>query len=124
MTSIPNSGEVATKQRVEELFTKTVDSWASFHNDPKPPTMGAQNLVSRMRFALDMLEARALPGAKVLDVGCGAGQLTGELMRRGYESWGMDVSQPMVSRASDRFARNRWIGWLGSDQLVCVRAVK
>lgn len=109
MTSIPNPAEeVATKQRVEELFTKTVDSWANFYNDPNPPTMGSQNLVSRMRFALEMLEARALPGAKVLDVGCGAGQLTGELMQRGYEAWGMDVSEAMVAYAREHYHPERF----------------
>jgi ubiquinone/menaquinone biosynthesis C-methylase UbiE len=99
---------VSTKGDVEELFTKTVDDWARFYSDPKPPTMNAQNLVSRMRFALEMLEAGVPPGSKVLDVGCGAGQVVGELNRRGYEAWGVDISDAMVAYAHEHYQANRF----------------
>ncbi|MGH9353853.1 MAG: class I SAM-dependent methyltransferase [Terriglobia bacterium] len=99
---------MSSKDQVKDLFTKTVDDWARFYNDPKPSTLGAQNLVSRMRFALEMLESKAPPGAKVLDVGCGAGQLVGELMRRGYEAWGVDVSEAMVGYAREHYQIDRF----------------
>jgi ubiquinone/menaquinone biosynthesis C-methylase UbiE len=97
-----------SKKQVEEVFTKTVSDWARFYADPKPKTMGAQNLVSRMRFALEMLETRIAPGAKVLDVGCGAGQAAGELMTRGYEAWGVDVSNAMVQYAREHYHADRF----------------
>jgi ubiquinone/menaquinone biosynthesis C-methylase UbiE len=100
--------EIVTKHQVEEFFTKTADKWADFYNDPNPPTLQEQNLVSRMRFALEMLQARVAPGSKVLDVGCGAGQLAGELMRRGYEAWGMDISEAMVAFARQQYHRDRF----------------
>jgi 2-polyprenyl-3-methyl-5-hydroxy-6-metoxy-1,4-benzoquinol methylase len=44
-------------------------------------------------------------GARVLDVGCGAGQVVGRLTEAGYEAHGVDVSEPNIVRArkfSDR----------------------
>lgn len=45
------------------------------------------------------------PGARILDVGCGVGQVVDYLGKRGYEAYGVDVSEPNVARAqklSDR----------------------
>jgi SAM-dependent methyltransferase len=44
-------------------------------------------------------------GDRVLDVGCGAGQVVGKLTEAGYEAHGVDVSEPNIERArrfSDR----------------------
>ncbi|MGA3092595.1 MAG: class I SAM-dependent methyltransferase [Terriglobales bacterium] len=99
---------IETKEQVDELFEKTVDDWARFYNDPKPATLTAQNLVSRRRFTLEMIEARVAKGAKILDVGCGTGHLAGELMRRGYQAWGVDFSAGMVRYASEHYGADRF----------------
>ena len=39
------------------------------------------------------------PGARVLDVGCGAGQVVARLAEAGYEAHGVDVSEPNIERA-------------------------
>jgi 2-polyprenyl-3-methyl-5-hydroxy-6-metoxy-1,4-benzoquinol methylase len=39
------------------------------------------------------------PGARILDVGCGVGQVVGSLTERGYEAYGVDVSEPNIVRA-------------------------
>jgi len=47
----------------------------------------------------------ARAGARVLDVGCGAGQVVGRLTQAGFEAYGVDVSEPNIARArkfSDR----------------------
>jgi SAM-dependent methyltransferase len=38
-------------------------------------------------------------GARILDVGCGVGQVVDSLNKRGYEAHGVDVSEPNVARA-------------------------
>jgi SAM-dependent methyltransferase len=39
-------------------------------------------------------------GARALDVGCGVGQVVARLTEAGFEAWGVDVSEPNISRAS------------------------
>lgn len=41
----------------------------------------------------------ASSGARVLDVGCGAGQVVGRLRAAGFEAHGVDVSEPNIARA-------------------------
>lgn len=41
-----------------------------------------------------------LPGGKVLDVGCGVGQVLEKLQEFGFEAYGVDVSKPNIERAS------------------------
>ncbi|MDB6031401.1 MAG: hypothetical protein JWM16_1739 [Verrucomicrobiales bacterium] len=38
-------------------------------------------------------------GGRVLDVGCGVGQVVGQLSGGGFEAYGVDVSQPNIERA-------------------------
>src|SRR5438874_13115663 len=45
------------------------------------------------------------PGSRVLDVGCGVGQVVARLTEAGFEAHGVDVSEPNIARArkfSDR----------------------
>jgi len=99
---------MSTKGQVDDLFTKTVEDWARFYNDPKPRTMNDQNLVSRRRFALEMIEGKLQPGANVLDIGCGTGHLAAELMRRGFTAWGVDLSSAMVEYAREHYSADRF----------------
>jgi len=41
----------------------------------------------------------AEPGARVLDVGCGVGQVVVRLTDAGFEAYGVDVSEPNIERA-------------------------
>jgi len=54
----------------------------------------------RMREALSWLDGSNLPkNSKILDVGCGAGKLSREVVDRGYEVLAMDFSYNMIRKA-------------------------
>src|SRR5947209_20426988 len=38
-------------------------------------------------------------GSRVLDVGCGVGQVVARLTEAGFEAYGVDVSEPNIARA-------------------------
>jgi ubiquinone/menaquinone biosynthesis C-methylase UbiE len=99
---------VSSKQQVNDLFTQTVDDWARYYDDPAPPNLTAQNFVSRRRFAIQMIEDRLAKGSKILDVGCGTGHLAAELARRGYDTWGTDLSAGMVDYARANYNQDRY----------------
>jgi ubiquinone/menaquinone biosynthesis C-methylase UbiE len=44
-------------------------------------------------------ELRLVAGAKVLDVGCGPGELVLHLLRQGYDALGIDISPAMIQEA-------------------------
>src|SRR5206468_7102464 len=63
---------------------------------------------SRLRFALEMLDAAVRPPAKVLDAGCGSGEMAAKLMERDYDVQGVDIAEPMVHVAGKRFGSDRF----------------
>jgi ubiquinone/menaquinone biosynthesis C-methylase UbiE len=99
---------VSSKEQVNDLFTQTVDDWARYYDDPAPATLTAQNFVSRRRFAIQLIEDRLPKGSKILDVGCGTGHLAAELARRGYDTWGTDLSAGMVEYARTNYNQDRY----------------
>jgi SAM-dependent methyltransferase len=44
-------------------------------------------------------------GERVLDIGCGVGQVVAQLTERGFEAYGVDVSEPNIARAQQFSAR-------------------
>ncbi|MCB9593115.1 MAG: class I SAM-dependent methyltransferase [Sandaracinaceae bacterium] len=74
------------------------------------------------------LDREAPPPGRALDVGCGYGDNAGELVRRGFDVVGFDVSETAVARARERFgdgarfetadARVGDPAWVGAFDLV------
>ena len=54
------------KHDVKNNFSARATEWAAYYADPEPP-LSRQHLVSRQRFALDMVEAAIPPCSKILD---------------------------------------------------------
>jgi ubiquinone/menaquinone biosynthesis C-methylase UbiE len=55
----------------------------------------------RQAYIEELIEARSLPkGAKILDVGCGPGELALNLSARGYDVWAVDIAPAMVDEAT------------------------
>ena len=97
-----------TKDQVKTLFSGRAAEWAAWYADRDVRTLETDNLVSRQQRAIEMLQARTPPPARVLDVGCATGEMAGRLLERGYDVRGVDIAEPMVRRARERWGANRF----------------
>src|SRR5437660_10711056 len=87
---------MSSTERLKDFFNEQVVEWRAFYSPLAPRTLTAQCLISRQRFALQMVEASVPHGSKILDVGCGTGEMATELMRRGYEVRGLDIEEARI----------------------------
>jgi 2-polyprenyl-3-methyl-5-hydroxy-6-metoxy-1,4-benzoquinol methylase len=82
---------------VEDYFDNRASRWSAAYQNS-----GRANdviLGERQDLAVEFLSARLPQGARILDVGCGAGFGTLALVRRGYVVHGIDVAGKMVELA-------------------------
>ncbi len=99
------AGYDATLGRVETYFDKTATrTWERLTSDA--PVSKIRQTVRAGRDAMRALMLSRLPdnltGCRVLDAGCGAGQMTVELARRGAEVVATDISPSLVDIAELR----------------------
>lgn len=94
-----------TLASVETYFDKTATrTWERLTSDA--PVSRIRETVRRGRDAMRAQMLSRLPedlrGARVLDAGCGAGQMTAELAARGADVVAVDISPSLVSIARQR----------------------
>jgi SAM-dependent methyltransferase len=68
--------------------------WADAPDDPEPWAWERRRA---------LLLTAVAPGERVLDLGCGSGELTAQIVARGARVTGVDSSAEMVARAHERF---------------------
>jgi len=94
-----------TLSRVETYFDKTASkTWEQLTSDA--PVSKIRQTVragrERMRFKLLNRLPKELTGARILDAGCGTGQLTAELVKRGASVVATDISHSLIQIAKSR----------------------
>ncbi len=89
------------KHHVSSYFSERATQWVAFYADAEPRTIITQNLNSRQRFTLELVEAAIPASSKILDAGCGSGVTAAKLMQRGYTVWGIDLAEPMIRQARE-----------------------
>ncbi len=89
-------------------FNNRVSDMANLYDEGKPQFLGARNLISRKRFALEMVETGLSHPLKILDAGCGTGEIVGQLIRCGHEVWGLDISELMIRYAKEHCVLGRF----------------
>ena len=100
-----NESYVKTRDRIEIYFDKTAaKTWEVLTSDL--PVSGIRSRVrsgrNQMRGVLLSSLPSNLSGMRVLDAGCGTGQTSLELAKRGAEVLGIDISKNLIDVANDR----------------------
>ena len=85
---------------VSSFFDGQARGWSKFYR------AGAEMERRRQRF-VDVLKQRARPGAAVLDLGCGSGEISRACAEAGFDVTGCDISPKMLRMASARYAGER-----------------
>lgn len=58
------------------------------------------------KYISEMIETHSNKGKKVLDLGCGTGEIAIRLAKQGFEVTGIDLSEEMLAVANDKAAEN------------------
>lgn len=99
----------STLARVETYFDKTATkTWERLTSDAQVSKIRETVRAGRDRMRAVMLSRlpEDLRGARVLDAGCGAGQMTIELAERGAEVVAIDISPSLVEIARQRLPQH------------------
>jgi ubiquinone/menaquinone biosynthesis C-methylase UbiE len=75
-------------------------TWSRLYDDPADVFEDSMN--QRRRFVGDYVDQKLDPDSRVLDLGCGAGVIAGDLVDAGMDVTAMDLSMEMVESARDR----------------------
>jgi 2-polyprenyl-3-methyl-5-hydroxy-6-metoxy-1,4-benzoquinol methylase len=95
--------------KTREYFNQQAPTWENFY----APGGGMCRRKSRFREAL---HGRLLPESRILDFGCGPGDLSNSLACAGYRVVGVDQAENMITRATQRFSSGRiTFQWLGKS---------
>lgn len=98
--------DTAAEQAVIQHFDATANSWDDMYIGPRENVPGVRTAVYRSRHdaVLNWALNLELPrGARVLEIGCGAGHLASALARAGYMVDAVDNSPAMIQLAEARF---------------------
>lgn len=113
----------ATRQRLETYFDRTAsETWARLTSDA--PVSRIRQTVREGRDAMRAAMLGALPedlrGARILDAGCGAGQMAIELAERGADVVAVDISPSLieVARARTPAGLAEYIEYRAGDMLA------
>jgi 2-polyprenyl-3-methyl-5-hydroxy-6-metoxy-1,4-benzoquinol methylase len=110
------SGEGASDGKVTKM--KNVEREREFHDSLAKNAFGSRKIISE--FARSFYDKKIvwaktwrkigllLPGKKILDYGCGAGEFSYALAARGAIVYGIDVSEEAISAAESRLADGGW----------------
>ena len=110
----------STHASSDSVATRLADTRAAFDSvaDAYDGPVGNNRLVQRMRERLWMRVASlALPGSRLLDLGCGTGLDAAHFARLGYDVVATDWSPAMVARTRRRVAEERLGQWVTVAEL-------
>lgn len=97
------------KQRIEDFYNGDVQD---YHARNYISAGSYSPLKYRQYYIENMIAKQQLPkNAKILDVGCGPGELISNLLKKGYNVWGVDISRGMIDEATDTIRKTGFRDW-------------
>ena len=92
------------QEHVRDYFDFDSVKYRSQRYPAESKTSDQYSYVTRKAYVLKMLDDAPLKKGKILDIGCGPGIYTKDLLLRGWEVWGMDLSPKMLQLAERSLA--------------------
>ena len=89
-------------QSVQTYFDSDAGRYGDQRYPEDPKTCEQFSYLVRRRYVLDMLGRGAPKPGRVLDLGCGPGVYTKDLLDRGWQLWGVDIAPKMLKVAQGR----------------------
>jgi len=113
----------ASRQRLNRGFDREVNSWNSLYADRAGGRYAffqghaSRRTLKRMRICLELIDLK--PDMKVLDVGCGSGFFSDEVVAKGACWYGMDISLLMLLHGMKNRSgySNNSRSWINGDGL-------
>lgn len=96
-----NDGHV---EEVATWFDTRAKEWSDLYDEVR--RVNDIVLIDRKDAAVAFMRGQLDPGARILDVGCGAGVTARDLVHAGFVVHGVDISQNMIDRAERRLAES------------------
>jgi magnesium-protoporphyrin O-methyltransferase len=107
--TVPAGTYAATRDRLETYFDRTAaETWARLTSDAPVSRIRATVRAGRAEMRAELLSQLPddLSGMRVLDAGCGPGDVCVALARRGAEVVGVDLSASLLDVARERMPRD------------------
>lgn len=94
---------MTTKSDIKEHFSETAKVWKNgiYKSIDQQRIWEYFDKQYRFNFVADMIPPARGIGAKAMDMGCGSGQMIPVLAAKGYNPYGIDVSEEMTKNAKD-----------------------
>lgn len=109
-----NSKQDSNKTLVKKYFDDVSQDYSDYQYSAKSRSYMSVRQDKMLRFFTPEM---AGGGKKILDAGCGSGQLMSELARKGYDIYGMDMSHEMLG-----LTRNKINEVMGADEARLISA--
>ena len=94
------------KKLTKQFFNAVADEWYDRTYNPSGDFVKFPSNKVRMEVVLKEIVKLGLQG-NVLDIGCGAGQLVIELLKKGYDASGIDIADEMIARAEENLKKSK-----------------
>lgn len=89
------------KETARAYFNNAAEDYHSACTEKEPDSLRSYIFSTRKKIVLSMFDLR---DCLVLDIGCGPGVLTEELLNRGCKVWGIDFSGKMIDMAGKKIS--------------------